>query len=106
MSSGARLRGDTMRDVSEIIPLFPLELFLFPGIPLPLHIFEPRYKEMVGECLDKKAPFGIVRARDDQMAQVGCSAKIVDVLKRYDDGRLDIMTEGVRRFELEVVHED
>jgi Lon protease-like protein len=68
--------------VSDLLPLFPLELVLFPGTALPLHIFEPRYKEMIGECLERDAPFGIVRAIEDGIAQIGCSAEVVTVVKR------------------------
>ena len=83
-----------------LLSLFPLDLVLFPGIPLPLHIFELRYKEMIGECLAEKAPFGIVRAQESAVSEIGCTAEIVDVVKRYPDGRLDIVTAGSRRFEL------
>lgn len=90
----------------SLLPLFPLDVVLFPGAALPLHIFEPRYKEMIGECLSAKAPFGIVRAKDSGMAEVGCTAEILEISKRYDDGRLDILTEGRRRFEIVTVSEE
>lgn len=83
------------------IPLFPLDLVLFPGVPLPLHIFEPRYRQMTAECLAANAPFGIVRARPEGLAVIGCTARIVRVLHRYPDGRSDILTQGVERFEIE-----
>jgi Lon protease-like protein len=89
-----------------LIPLFPLELVLFPGAPLPLHIFEPRYKEMITECLMQEQPFGMVRAKDSSLAVVGCSASILNVLKKYDDGRLDIAAEGARRFEITQVNQE
>ena len=92
--------------MSSFLPLFPLDLVLFPGIPLPLHIFEPRYKEMIGECLDQKKPFGIVRASDEGVAGIGCTAEILEVTKRYDDGRLDILTRGVKRFEVLEVNQE
>ena len=92
--------------MAAMLPLFPLDLVLFPGVPLPLHIFEPRYKEMIGECLDQKKPFGIVRASEDGVANIGCTAEILEVTKRYDDGRLDILTRGVRRFELLEVNQE
>jgi Lon protease-like protein len=82
-----------------LIPLFPLEVVLFPGVPLPLHIFEPRYQEMMGECLRDRTEFGVVRVVNDGIAAAGCTAAILDVIKRYDDGRMDILTEGRRRFE-------
>jgi Lon protease-like protein len=83
-----------------LLPLFPLEVVLLPGIPLPLHIFEPRYKEMIGECRANNAPFGIVRALDEGIADVGCTAEIVTVTNEYADGRLDLVAEGRKRFEV------
>jgi Lon protease-like protein len=84
----------------NLLPLFPLDVVLFPGAPLPLHIFEPRYKEMIGECLEQKIPFGMVRVRESALAEVGCTAVILNVTKRYDDGRLDIAAEGKQRFKI------
>lgn len=89
-----------------LLPLFPLDLVLLPGIPLPLHVFEPRYKEMITECLDEKKPFGVVRASSEGVAEIGCTAEIVEVTKRYDDGRMDILTRGVERFEVLQVHDE
>jgi Lon protease-like protein len=83
-----------------LLPLFPLNLVLLPGTPLPLHIFEPRYKEMIGECLASQAPFGVVRALDGGFAEVGCTAEIVSVTKKYPDGRMDLVAEGRKRFEV------
>lgn len=88
--------------VSALLPLFPLDVVLLPGAVLPLHIFEPRYKEMIGECLEQHRPFGIVRAKEGGVAEVGCTAEILTVTKKYDDGRMDIVTQGQERFE--VVH--
>jgi len=90
----------------DLLPIFPLELVLFPDTPLPLHIFEPRYKEMIGECLSQKASFGVVRAVEKGLAEVGCTAEILEVTKKYDDGRLDILTEGRRRFEIQQIDQD
>ncbi len=92
--------------MSSLLPIFPLELVLLPGVPLPLHIFEPRYKEMITECLEQKKPFGVVRASSDGVADIGCTAEIVAVTKKYDDGRMDILTRGVERFEVIEVNED
>jgi Lon protease-like protein len=86
--------------MAQLLPLFPLEMVLFPGVGVPLHIFEPRYKEMIGECIEQHGSFGIVRAQETSLSSVGCSAEVVNVVKRYDDGRLDIIAGGVRRFEL------
>jgi Lon protease-like protein len=92
--------------VSALLPLFPLDLVLLPGVPLPLHIFEPRYKEMIAECLEQKREFGIIRAHDEKMATIGCSAEIINVLKKYPDGRMNILTEGRRRFEVLQVNQE
>ena len=92
--------------MSSLLPIFPLELVLLPGVPLPLHIFEPRYKEMIAECIEQKKPFGIVRASSDGVADIGCTAEIMSVTKKYDDGRMDILTRGVERFEVIQVNED
>jgi Lon protease-like protein len=92
--------------VNSLLPIFPLELVLLPGVPLPLHIFEPRYKEMIAECLEQKKPFGVVRASSAGVADIGCTAEIMSVTKKYDDGRMDILTRGVERFEVIHVNED
>ena len=91
---------------AELLSMFPLDLVLLPEELLPLHIFEERYKLMIGECLEAKATqqpgqeFGLIRARDDGMHPVGCTARIVNVTRRYPDGRMDILSIGTRRFEV------
>jgi Lon protease-like protein len=85
------------------IPLFPLDVVLFPGAALPLHIFEDRYKQMIAGCLERREPFGVVRAREEGLAVIGCTACIVTVLQRYSDGRVDILCEGGDRFEIEML---
>ena len=85
------------------IPLFPLDVVLFPGAALPLHIFEERYKEMVAGCIENQEPFGVVRAQSEGLSVVGCTASIVTVLQRYADGRMDILCEGGNRFEIELL---
>ena len=92
--------------MSPLLPLFPLDLVLLPGTPLPLHIFEPRYKEMIGECLENKMLFGVVRAQETDLAEIGCTAEIIAVTKTYDDGRMDIVTQGRERFELLEINQD
>ena len=82
------------------IPLFPLNVVLMPGTPQPLHIFEDRYKQMINECLEEETEFGMVLADDSGTREVGCTARIVELIERYDDGRLVIMVEGSRRFKL------
>ncbi len=91
----------------SLIPLFPLEVVLFPGQPLPLHIFEERYKIMIRECLATEGPreFGVVLAKPDGIANVGCTAEVVEVVRSYADGRMDIVTAGRRRFEVLFVDE-
>ncbi|MHB1698661.1 MAG: LON peptidase substrate-binding domain-containing protein [Acidobacteriaceae bacterium] len=85
------------------IPLFPLDLVLFPGAALPLHIFEDRYRQMVRECVDGNLAFGVVRARREGMAVIGCMAHIVAVTQEYSDGRFDILCQGTERFEIEML---
>jgi Lon protease-like protein len=86
--------------LSSLLPLFPLDLVLLPGTPLPLHIFEPRYQEMISECLERSQHFGVVRGKDHDLAEIGCTAEILTVTKKYPDGRMDIVTEGRARFEV------
>ncbi|AHY45575.1 Uncharacterized protein similar to the N-terminal domain of Lon protease [Rubrobacter radiotolerans] len=88
------------------IPLFPLNVVLMPGAPLPLHIFEERYKQMIEECLAQESEFGLVLADPEGTREVGCTARIVEVAERFEDGRMLILTEGVRRFRLGTVHSD
>jgi Lon protease-like protein len=78
----------------DCIPLFPLNVVLLPGADLPLHIFEPRYRKMVRDCLADRCEFGILLALPNGVLHVGCTAEIKEVLKRYPDGRMDIMTAG------------
>jgi Lon protease-like protein len=80
--------------------LFPLNLVLLPGEQAPLHVFEPRYKELISECLDEGVEFGLVLADDDGMREVGTRAGVVEVLDRFPDGRLNVVVEGRDRFRL------
>ena len=91
---------------STILPLFPLNLVLFPGMPLPLHIFEERYKAMISECLETQMPFGVVLIRDGlevgepaEPFMTGTSARIVRV-DHLEDGRMNILTQGESRFQV------
>ena len=90
----------------EKIPLFPLGVVLLPEKILPLHIFEERYKSMIGECLAEEKEFGIVYYDGSEIKSKGCMASIAQVTKRYADGRLDIICQGQRRFHIEKIHED
>ena len=80
--------------------LFPLPLVLLPTERVPLHIFEERYRELIGECLDTAGEFGLVYADDDGVRDVGTRARVTEVLARLADGRMDILVEGGDRFKL------
>jgi Lon protease-like protein len=84
----------------EEIGLFPLGLVLLPTEQVPLHIFEPRYRELIGETLEHGLPFGIVYADDDGLRQIGTLAAVTEVVERFSDGRLNIVVEGGARFRL------
>src|SRR4051812_11668081 len=95
------------------LPLFPLHAVLFPGVALPLHIFEERYRSMVGRCIEAAEPFGVVLIKDGRevgdahvsLAQVGTTA-IIRQAGRHPDGRLDIVTVGGRRFRIDELYDD
>ena len=82
------------------IPLFPLNVVLLPGATLPLHIFEPRYRQMVRRCVDEKSEFGVLLGLPKGIVRVGCTAQVTEVLKRYNDGRMDIITVGRSPFRI------
>jgi Lon protease-like protein len=84
----------------ESFPLFPLGIVLLPHEAVPLHIFEERYKTMIGECLDEEREFGILWLGDDSLREIGCTARVARVIERFDDGRLNILVEGVTPFRL------
>jgi ATP-dependent Lon protease len=78
----------------ERIPLFPLNVVLLPGAELPLHIFEPRYRAMVKDCMEEMSEFGMLLSLPNGVARVGCTAEILQVAKHYEDGRMDILSVG------------
>ena len=82
------------------IGLFPLQLVLLPGEERPLHIFEPRYRELIGECLESGGDFGLVLVDETGMREIGTRASVREVLARFPDGRLNILVEGGERFRL------
>ena len=91
----------------QVIPLFPLAVVALPGAPIPLHIFEERYKEMVARCLAEGLDFGIVwYSGEEGLRSQGGTVRILEVIKRYDDGRMDILTRGERRFRILEIFED
>jgi len=83
-----------------LLPLFPLQMMLLPRTPLPLHIFEDRYKEMFSEVIRTKSEFGVVQAGEKGIVNTGCSATVEKVLSEYPDGRMDVLALGRRRFEI------
>lgn len=89
----------------ERVPLFPLGLVLLPRMPLPLHIFEERYRLMVRHCMDTGEPFGILLLTGTTIQNVGCLAAIEHVVNTYDDGRSDILTVGTERFRTRAIYE-
>ena len=88
------------------LPLFPLELVLVPGEPLPLHIFEERYQELLDRCVDSDEPFVLVFQDGDGMREIGCTAEVTDVMERFPDGRANIVTMGREVVRLERVHDE
>jgi Lon protease-like protein len=80
------------------IGLFPLPMVLLPTEQVPLHIFEERYKELIGECIEEDRAFGLLYADADGIQEVGTSASVVEVLTRFDDGRMNVLVEGGERF--------
>jgi Lon protease-like protein len=82
------------------LPLFPLGLVLLPEEVVPLHIFEERYKLMIGECLERETDFGIIWMSDDGLKDVGCTAKVTQLLERMEDGRMNILIQGAEPFRL------
>lgn len=86
---------------ANTLPLFPLPVVLFPGASLPLHIFEERYKLMIGKVLEEETTFGVVfwDGESTSVAETGCTARICDV-KKLEDGRMNLMTTGARRFKI------
>jgi Lon protease-like protein len=85
---------------SRLIPLFPLRVVVFPRTPLPLHIFEERYKEMTGDAMRDHSDIGIVLAQEEGIVNAGCTVRIEKLLHTYPDGRMDLLTRGQDRFEI------
>ncbi len=97
---------DNITMPSRPIPLFPLRAVAFPGTALPLHIFEERYKEMIGGAIRDNSEFGIVLEGEGGIAEAGCAVKVEKILRMYPDGRMDILARGLRRFEVLEVNDD
>lgn len=90
----------------SLLPIFPLSIVLLPRTPLPLHIFEERYKGMIGAAIAGNSEFGIVQAKGNGLVSTGCTVTVERVLQRYSDGRLDILCLGRRRFEIILLNEE
>ena len=90
----------------DLLPLFPLQVVLFPRTPLPLHIFEDRYKEMIGEAIRTNTEFGVVLAGEKGIANTGCTAIVDRVIERHADGRIDLISNGRRRFEIQSLDQE
>ncbi|RYG43730.1 MAG: peptidase S16 [Chitinophagaceae bacterium] len=86
--------------MTNFIPIFPLGIVVYPGEKLNLHIFEPRYKQLINECLEAKKPFGIPAVINNEVKEMGTIVTITKVSKVYDDGTMDIKTEGVEVFKI------
>jgi Lon protease-like protein len=102
--SVSKRHNSNMQD--PLLPLFPLQMVLLPRTPLPLHIFEDRYKEMFNELIQSKSEFGVVQAGDKGIVSTGCTATVEKVLAQYPDGRMDVLTLGRRRFEIVMLNDE
>ena len=92
--------------MTNFIPIFPLSVIVFPGENLNLHIFEPRYKQLIAECFEQKKPFGIPAVVNKELKELGTLVEVKEVKKLYDDGQMDITTKGVKVFKvLELIKE-
>jgi Lon protease-like protein len=107
----ARGRGATTRNICAVgivrdFPLFPLGLVALPSELIPLHIFEERYKTMIGRCREEESEFGIVWMADDGLRPIGCACEIAEVLEELDDGRINLIARGTRPFRIEARQEE
>ncbi|MEZ4825912.1 MAG: LON peptidase substrate-binding domain-containing protein [Bacteroidia bacterium] len=91
--------------MDKLFPMFPLNIVVFPGEKLRLHIFEPRYRQLIGECLHEQKTFGVLTVIDKKVMGLGTEVKIVSLDKKYGGGEMDISTEGIRRLEVETFYE-
>lgn len=86
--------------MTNFIPLFPLNIVVFPGEQLNLHIFEPRYKQLIRECVEQKKEFGIATVFEEGISELGCTVHIKIIDKEYESGEMDIKTEGRKVFRI------
>jgi Lon protease-like protein len=87
-------------------PLFPLGIVALPHELVPLHIFEERYRTMIGECIERRSEFGIVWAQEDGMRPIGCAVEVTEILERMEDGRMNILSRGTRPFRIVAEQDD
>ncbi len=86
--------------MTNFIPIFPLGIVVYPGEQLNLHIFEPKYKQLIVDCYSTVKPFGIPAVINNKMAEMGTLVQVIEITKTYDDGRMDIKTKGLEVFKL------
>jgi Lon protease-like protein len=103
---GLRLPFQGILPAEPLLPLFPLDLVLLPQTNLPLHIFEERYKEMIGDCIENRWEFGMLAVEGQSVESIGCTASITKVLDRFPDGRMNILVRGRRRFEISMLNRE
>jgi Lon protease-like protein len=90
--------------MTNFVPIFPLGIVVYPGEMLNLHIFEPRYRQLIKDCFDTKKPFGIPTVLKEQVAEMGTLVQVTEIVETYEDGKMDIRVEGLKVFRiLEVV---
>lgn len=83
-----------------LLAVFPLQLVLFPGETIPLHIFEPRYKQLIADCRDESIRFGLPTFISGRLSQFGTEAELINVFRTYDNGEMDVLVRGVRVFQV------
>jgi uncharacterized protein len=86
--------------MTNFIPVFPLGIVVYPGEIVNLHIFEPRYKQLVDECYSEDKPFGIPTVIENRLNEMGTMVRITELVKRYENGEMDIRTQGLRVFRM------
>src|SRR5215203_4825288 len=96
----SRIKRIKLLTMTNFIPIFPLSVVVYPGEKLPLHIFEPRYKQLIRECHELKKPFGIPTVIKNNVQEMGTLVMLHDIVKEYENGEMDIRTEGLQVFRI------
>lgn len=86
--------------MTNFIPIFPLGIVVYPGEQLNLHIFEPRYKQLIKDCFENSKPFGLPAVINNKVTEMGTLVQILEISKKYEDGKMDIKTEGLQVFKI------